>query len=84
MYVLYIALYIVHDDGCICRYTVGVYTGPNQQHMHASKQLKFLLKNVTGFGKTCIVHTSDFEYLDIYKNHSEQYTELKLPGQLEE
>ena len=34
--------------------------------------------------KTCIVHTSDFEYLDIYKYHSEWYTELKLSMQLEE
>ena len=39
---------------------------------------------VIGFGKMCIVHTSDFEYLDIYKNHSEWYTELKLSEQLEE
>ena len=28
-------------------------------------------ENVTGFGKTCIVHTSDFAHLDIHKNHSE-------------
>ena len=39
---------------------------------------------VTGFGKTYIVHTSDFEYFDIYKNHSDWCTELKLSGQLEE
>ena len=29
---------------------------------------------VTGFGKRCIVHTSDFEYLEIYKSHNEWYT----------
>ena len=26
---------------------------------------------VTGFGKTCIVHTSDFARLEIHKNHRE-------------
>ena len=39
---------------------------------------------VIGFGKTCIVHTSDFEYLEVYKNHIEWYTELKLLGMIEE
>ena len=28
---------------------------------------------VNGFGKRCIVHTSDFEYLEIYKNRNESY-----------
>ena len=26
---------------------------------------------VTRFGKTCIVHTSDFAHLEIHKNHRE-------------
>ena len=42
------------------------------------------LKYVTRFGKTCIVHTSDFEYLEIYKNHNEWFTELKVLGKIEE
>ena len=33
---------------------------------------------VNGFGKTCIVHTSNFAYLEIHKNHREWYTALKL------
>ena len=33
---------------------------------------------VTGFGKTCIVHTSNFAHLDNHKNHREWYTDLKL------
>ena len=32
----------------------------------------------------CIVHTSDFEYLEIYKNYSEWYTEIKVLGKIEE
>ena len=39
-------------------------------HMHNSY--------VTGFVERFIVHTSDFEYLENYSNHSEWYTELKL------
>ena len=39
---------------------------------------------VTGFGKTCIVHTSDFAHLEIYKNHREWYTDLKLSGIIKE
>ena len=39
---------------------------------------KKLLWIMTGFGKTCIVHTSDFAYLMIHKNHTEWYTDLKL------
>ena len=39
---------------------------------------------VTGFGKTCIVHTSDFEYSEIYKTHNEYYTELKFAEMIEE
>ena len=33
---------------------------------------------MTGFGKTCIVHTSDFVHSEIYKNHDEQYTRVKI------
>ena len=39
---------------------------------------------VTRFGKRCIVHTSDFEYLEIYKNHNEWYTELQFLEKIEE
>ena len=39
---------------------------------------------VTGFGKTCIVHTSNFEYSEIYKTHNEYYTELKFAEMIEE
>ena len=39
---------------------------------------------VTRFGKTCIVHTSDFDHLEIYKNHREWYTDLKLLGMIKE
>ena len=35
---------------------------------------------VTGFGKMCKVHTSDFAHLDIYKNHMECYKNLKFSG----
>ena len=31
------------------------------------------MHNVTRFGKMCIAHTYNFEYLDIYKSHSELY-----------
>ena len=39
---------------------------------------------VTGFGKTCIVHTSDFAHLKIHKNNMEWYTDLKLSGMTKE
>ena len=39
---------------------------------------------VTGFGKTCIVYTSDFAYLKIHKNHREWYTDMKLSGMIKE
>ena len=39
---------------------------------------------VTGFGKRCTVHTLDFEYLEIYKNHNKWYTELKFLEKIEE
>ena len=42
------------------------------------------LINVTGFGKTCIVHTSDFAHLEIHKNHREWYTDLTLSGIIQE
>ena len=38
---------------------------------------------VTGFGKTCIVHTSDFAHLEIHKNYREWYTEVKHTGIIE-
>ena len=54
--------------------------------MHVQLCISRLLnsQNVTGFGKRCIVHTSDFEYLEVYKNHNEWYTELKFLGKIEE
>ena len=33
---------------------------------------------VTGFGKTCIVHTSDFAHLEIHNNHKQSCKDLKL------
>ena len=39
---------------------------------------------VTGFGKTCIVHTSDFAHLEIHKNHREWYLDVKLSGMIKE
>ena len=39
---------------------------------------------VTGFGKTCIVHTSDFAHLEIHKNHREWYLDVKLSGTINE
>ena len=39
---------------------------------------------VSGFGKACIVHTSDFSHLKIHKNHSEWYTNLKLSRVIKE
>ena len=33
---------------------------------------------MTGFGKTCIVHKPDFVHSEIYKNHDEQYTRVKI------
>ena len=39
---------------------------------------------VTGFGKTCIVHTSDFARSKIYKTSLEQHTDLKFAGMIEE
>ena len=39
---------------------------------------------VTGFGKTCIVHTSDFEHLEIHKIHREWCTELKVSEKIKE
>ena len=35
---------------------------------------------VTGFGKMFIVQTSNFDHLEIYKNHRQWYTDLKLSG----
>ena len=32
----------------------------------------------------CIVHTSDFQYWEIYANHNEWYTELKFIGKTEQ
>ena len=45
---------------------------------------KFISIYVTEFGKTCIVHTSDCEHLEIHKTHTESYTELKFAGMIEE
>ena len=39
---------------------------------------------VTGFGKTYIVHTPDFAYLKVHKNHREGYTDVKLSGMIKE
>ena len=39
---------------------------------------------MTRFGKTCIVHTSNFPQSRIYKIWKEQYTELKFAGMIEE
>ena len=39
---------------------------------------------MTGFGKTCIVHTSDFAHLEIHKSHRESYTDLKLSEMMKE
>ena len=36
------------------------------------------------FGKTCIVHTSDFANLEIPKSHREGFTDLKLSGMIKE
>ena len=36
--------------------------------------------NMAGFGKTCIVHTSDFANQEIHKNHQDWNTVLKFPG----
>ena len=38
------------------------------------------LPYVTGFGKTCIIHTSDFAHLEIHKHHRELYLDVKLSG----
>ena len=37
---------------------------------------------MTKFGKTCIVYTSDFECMEIYKNHNEWCTKLKFLGMI--
>ena len=37
---------------------------------------------VTGFGKICIVYTSDFAHSENYKTHREWYNNLKLSGML--
>ena len=39
---------------------------------------------VTGFGKTCIVHTSDFAHLEMHKNYREWYTDVKLSESIKE
>ena len=39
---------------------------------------------VTGFGKTCIVHTSNFQHSRIHKTYLEQYADLKFSGIIEE
>ena len=39
---------------------------------------------VTRFGKTRIVHTSDFAHLEIHKNHREWYLDVKLSGMIKE
>ena len=57
--------------------------------LHRSVTVWLLMENaqwtrsynyVTGFGKSCIVYTSDFEHLGIYKNHKEWYIDSKLSG----
>ena len=37
---------------------------------------------VTGFGKTCIVHTSDFAHLVVDKTHKQWCKDLKLSGRI--
>ena len=49
---------------------------------HTARDRKALY--VTGFGKMCIVHTSDFAYLEIHKNHREWYLDVKLSGMIKE
>ena len=39
---------------------------------------------VAGFGKMCTVHTSDFEHLEMHKNHRQWCTGLKLSGMIKE
>ena len=38
---------------------------------------------VTGFGKTCIVHTSNFSTLETHKIYLERQTDVKLSGIVE-
>ena len=52
----------------------------NNIHVHVSVPSLY----VTGFGKTCIVHTSDFVYLEIHKNYKVWNTDLKLSGVIKE
>ena len=39
---------------------------------------------VTGFVKTCLVHTYDFAHLEIHKNHMEWYIDLKISEVIKE
>ena len=40
---------------------------------------------VTGFGKTCIIHTTDFAYSEIHiTTGNSTYTDLKFSGMIEE
>ena len=41
-------------------------------------------KYVTGFGKTCVVHTPNLTDLEIHKNYREWYTDMKLSGMKKE
>ena len=43
-----------------------------------------ILIYVTGFGKMCIVHTSDFTHLAIHTNPRKWYTDMKLSGIIKE
>ena len=46
--------------------------------------IKIFIVYVTGFGKTCMVNTSDFAHLEIHKNHREWYLDVKLSGMKKE
>ena len=51
-------------------------------HMYVKTQLNSPSVYVTGFGKTCIVHTSDFANFEIHKNHREWCLDVKLSGMI--
>ena len=39
---------------------------------------------VTGFGKTCIVHTFDFAHLEVHESHKQWCKDLNLSGMINE
>ena len=60
-----------------------VVRGSKQDALYTDRMAHDLVY-VTGFGKMCIVHTSDFEHLEMNKNYTKWWTGLKFSGMIKQ